>query len=439
MGAGLLIGLALAPLAVPLLTRSVGRLAAHRSVPLAHDPLARPLRDALSPADPLARFYAGRGYRPLWITAGHVDPAAWRLIAALERAGADDLDPATYNPAALMAAIARRTLDRDSLARTDIALSRAFAAFIGDLHQPAQSAGLAFVDPAVAVPGRDPAATLGRAARAPDMTTALATAQAMNPMYRSLRSALARGSPGAPLIAANLERARALPPALGGRYILVDIPAQILIAYDHGSPVGGMRVVVGALDNQTPAMIGLIRYAVLNPYWNVPPDVVRQEIAPHVLSEGPAWLRRRHFEPVSEGPVNWDAVANGAVKLPVRQIPGRGNVMGKVKFMLPNPLGIYLHDTPQRRLFGAAWRADSHGCVRLQHAKRLARWLFGRAAAADPAGPPDQRRDLAAPVPVYIVYLTALPTVGGVVFSPDIYRRDQPLLAELAGRPAMRR
>jgi hypothetical protein len=352
---------------------------------------------------------------------------------------ADDLDPAHYNPAALAAATTRRTPDREFQARTDIALSRAFAAFIGDLHRPARGAGMAFVDPAIAMPSRDPAVILGQAARALDMTAALAAAQAMNPIYRGLRAALARGGPGAPLIAANLERARALPPALGGRYILVDIPAQVLIAYDRGAPVGGMRVVVGALDNQTPAMIGLIRYALFNPYWNVPPDVVRQEIAPHVLSEGPAWLQRRHFEAVSDEPVDWDAVADGAVKLPVRQLPGRGNVMGKVKFMLPNPLGIYLHDTPQKRLFGVAWRADSHGCVRLQHAERLARWLFGRAAAADPAGPPDQRRDLAAPAPVYIVYLTAIPTAGGVAFSRDIYQRDPALAAELAGRPAMRR
>jgi murein L,D-transpeptidase YcbB/YkuD len=198
-----------------------------------------------------------------------------------------------------------------------------------------------------------------------------------------------------------------------------------------------MRVVVGALDNQTPAMIGLIRYALFNPYWNVPPDVVRQEIAPHVLRDGPEWLQRRHFEAVSEGPVDWDAVADGTVKLPVRQLPGHGNVMGKVKFMLPNPLGIYLHDTPQKRLFGAAWRADSHGCVRLQRAERLAHWLFGRAAVMDSAGPPDQRRDLAAPAPVYIVYLTAVPTAGGLAYSPDIYGRDPALAAELAGRPAM--
>jgi murein L,D-transpeptidase YcbB/YkuD len=406
---------------------------------LAHDPLARPLREALSPGDPLAPFYAARGYRPLWITRGRVDPAARRVIAILEGAAADDLDPAPYNPAALAAAIARQTPDRQFQARTDIALSRAFAAFIGDLHRPARGARLAFVDPAVAMPSRDPSAILGQAARAPDLTAGLAAAQAMNPIYRGLRAALARGGPGAPLIAANLERARALPPSLGGRYILVDIPAQILIAYDHGARVGGMRVVVGALDNQTPAMIGLIRYALFNPYWNVPPDVVRQEIAPHVLRDGPAWLQRRHFEAVSEGPVDWDAVADGTVKLPVRQLPGRGNVMGKVKFMLPNPLGIYLHDTPQKRLFGAAWRADSHGCVRLQRAERLAHWLFGRAAVMDSAGPPDQRRDLAAPAPVYIVYLTAVPTAGGVVYSPDIYGRDPALTAELAGRPAMRR
>lgn len=261
---GLAVGLVAAPLVVPLLTNHSD--AQHAAPAVAHDPLARPLRRDLSSSDPLARFYGARGYRPLWIIGGRVDPAAWRLIAALERAGTDDLDPAVYNPAALAAAIARPTRDRDFQAKTEIALSRAFAAFIADLHRPTKGARLAFVDPAIPMPSPRPGDILSQAARAPDMTAALAAAQATNPIYLGLRAALAGAGPLKPLIAANLERARALPPSLGPRYILVDIPAQTLTTYDHGAPVGSMRVVVGALDNQTPAMIGPIRYALFNPY-----------------------------------------------------------------------------------------------------------------------------------------------------------------------------
>lgn len=161
---------------------------------------------------------------------------------------------------------------------------------------------------------------------------------------------------------------------------------------------------------------------------------MRKEIAPKVLRQGTAWLESRRFEAVSERPVDWSQVAAGAADPPVRQLPGPANVMGRVKFMLPNPLGIYLHDTPGKGLFAAADRADSHGCVRLQHAGHLARWLFGRPIGADPDGPADQERDLAAPVPVYIVYLTAVPTTRGVAFAPDIYGRDRALMAGMARR-----
>jgi L,D-transpeptidase YcbB len=108
----------------------------------------------------------------------------------------------------------------------------------------------------------------------------------------------------------------------------------------------------------------------------------------------------------------------------VRQRPGPHNMMGTVKFMLPNPLGIYLHDTPMRGLFGDASRTDSAGCVRLQHPARLGAWMFGQKQAFDSKGAPDQRVNLPTPVPVYILYLTAQPGADGISYPPDIYSRD---------------
>jgi murein L,D-transpeptidase YcbB/YkuD len=109
----------------------------------------------------------------------------------------------------------------------------------------------------------------------------------------------------------------------------------------------------------------------------------------------------------------------------MRQRPGGSNVMGAIKFMLPNRLGIYLHDFPDKSLFAREERRLSSGCVRLADAPRLARFLF-RGAAPRPAGPdPEQRVDLPEPVPVYITYLTALPDpVRGVVPQRDVYARD---------------
>ena len=188
-------------------------------------------------------------------------------------------------------------------------------------------------------------------------------------------------------------------------------------------------------------MAGLIRFAVLNPYWNMPHDLARER-AKRVLREGPGFLARERLQilsdwsasasPIGPAQVNWRAVASGKQKLRMRQLPGGDNVMGSVKFMLPNHLGIYLHDTPNKASFAAADRRLSSGCVRVEDAARLARWLFEGKSPRPRGGAPEQRVDLPEPVPVYITYLTALPAAGGgIVFQPDLYGRDFALLAQL--------
>lgn len=243
------------------------------------------------------------------------------------------------------------------------------------------------------------------------------------------------------LIRINLERARALPADLGDRYVLVDAAAARLWMYEDGQPVDSMRVIVGKPESETPMMASMIRYAVLNPYWNVPPDLVRDRIAPNVLEHGPAYLNERGYELLSgwdddavqldSASVDWQAVAAGRETLRVRQRPGVGNFMGDVKFRMPNDLGIFLHDTPDRALFDAPDRRLSSGCVRLEDAQRLSRWLFGRQVQAR-SDDPEQRIDLPDPVPIYITYFTAAPAEdGGIAFLSDVYGRDRAMLAQL--------
>jgi len=279
------------------------------------------------------------------------------------------------------------------------------------------------------------------------MDAALQGGEQMNPLYLALRQSwtMARAKdPNAAITALlrnNMERARALPPDLGQRYILVNPAAEHLWMYANGKPQDDMRVVVGKLTEPTPSLIGLIRYALFNPYWNVPPDLVRDKIAPKVLEHGLGYFADQHFQALDgfkpnaavldPARIDWKAVASGAQTLRVRQLPGTHNMMGTVKFMLPNPLGIYLHDTPMRGLFGDASRTDSAGCVRLQQPAKLAAWLLGHPQAYDPNGPPDQRMNLARPVPVYILYLTAQPGPNGMSFPPDIYNRDTALKSAL--------
>ncbi len=232
------------------------------------------------------------------------------------------------------------------------------------------------------------------------------------------------------LLALNLERARLLP-GPWVRHVMVDAASARLWYYSDGSVDGTMKVVAGTNQTQTPFMAGMIRYATLNPYWNIPPDLVESKVAPRILKG--ATLKGLKYEalsdwsanpqPLAQSAIDWNAVAAGQQEVRVRQLPGGSNAMGKVKFMFPNDLGIYLHDTPQRDLFGKADRHFSNGCVRLEDAQRLGRWFFGKAIAAE-GSTPEQHRPLPQPVPVYLTYLTAVPTADGVQFLPDIYERD---------------
>jgi L,D-transpeptidase YcbB len=238
------------------------------------------------------------------------------------------------------------------------------------------------------------------------------------------------------LVLLSMERVKRLP-AEGKKYILVDAGSAKLWMYENGRPVGSMNVVVGAASSETPMMAAAIRYANVNPYWNVPPDLVAKLIAPRVLAEGPAYLKARGYQVldswdddprvVDPSSVDWKAVADGLREARVRQLPGPTNSMGEIKFMMPNEYGIYLHDTPNKALFGEANRWVSNGCVRVEDARRLARWIFGEMPRA-PEARHDFRVELEQPVPVYITYLTvgAQPELS---FRPDPYERNAPVLA----------
>ena len=436
VAAGLVAGLLLAPVVAPWLT---GRASL--------SPVARQLRAQLGPADgEVGRFYRSDRYRLLWVDGRALKPEAAQLIARLRSSDRDGLDPAHYHLQQLNQELGRAGSDPKALALAELDLSRAYTTYVRDLHLAAPVARLAFIDPAVHTPPLGAYGVLEQAAKAPTMTDALQGAMKVNPIYSGLRDAWNARRAGhgddqtARLLRINMERARALPPDLGARYILVNPAAETLWTYAGGQSQGQMRVVVGKLTEPTPSMIGLVRYALFNPYWNVPPDLVRDKIAPKVLQHADYFTDQRFqaldgFRPnaavLDPAKIDWKAVASGAKTIRVRQLPGPHNMMGTVKFMLPNRLGIYLHDTPMRGLFGDAARTDSAGCVRLQNPARLAGWLFGRPVTPDTHGAPDQRVDLPTPVPVYILYLTAQPGSGGLSILPDIYNRDPAVLASL--------
>jgi murein L,D-transpeptidase YcbB/YkuD len=245
----------------------------------------------------------------------------------------------------------------------------------------------------------------------------------------------------------NLERAVALP-AGSLRYVDVNAAAQRLFMYENGELVDSMRVVVGKPKHATPMMNAFIRAAALNPYWNVPPDLAAERIAPHVVKRGVRYLTENRYELLSDwsdnatvidpSTVDWKAVADGRVEVRIRQLPGPHNALGAMKFVFPNREGIFLHDTPERELLSEASRLYSGGCIRLEDAPRFARWLFGRDLHKQ-GDAPEQIVGIPTLVPLYITYLTAVPSGSSVAYYDDVYGRDAAQLAALgAGKSATR-
>jgi len=243
----------------------------------------------------------------------------------------------------------------------------------------------------------------------------------------------------------NLERWRWLPRDLGARHIIVNIPAYRLEVWENGSVQLAMRVVVGKKDTPTPIFNDTMTHLVFSPYWNVPPDIAKNETLPAILTDI-AFLDRNNMEIVDESgdPVDPRTIdPTEPEKYRFRQRPGRENSLGLVKFMFPNQYHVYLHDTPAESLFTRATRSFSHGCVRLDQPVALAEyvlrdqpeWTPERIRAAMHAGE-ERLVKLRGPVPVYLGYWTAAVTPEGVQFLDDVYGIDSRQSAQVAERLA---
>jgi murein L,D-transpeptidase YcbB/YkuD len=395
----------------------------------------------------IAQFYRSRGGAPLWFapSAGNAAP---QLIQLLATAHADNLNPRRYNVRALTRAIAEARTGRPAaIQRAEALLSQAFVSYARDVrHDP--GVGIVYVDKDLKPTPPSPSELLTAAARAPSLGDHIQQMSWMNPIYAKLRQAIAsriyRNAAEFGLLRLNLERARALPSG-GGRYVIVNPPAARLYMYENGQVVDSMRVVAGRPDPiaQTPMMNALIRYVALNPYWNAPEDIAARKLAPNVLKRGRAYLNEKGYEILSswDNPrvidpmsVDWKAVVAGRAKVIMRQKPGPANSMGRMKFMFPNAQGIWLHDTPEREKIEDAARLESNGCVRLEDAPRFARWLFNGRPPRPQGARPEQKVNLPEPVPIYLTYLTAVPSGTSIVYFDDFYGKDRAQARQFAAR-----
>lgn len=395
-------------------------------------PLAQP---ASNVAAEVAAFYQRFPNTRIWFKAGADSPAVARLIAILDRSPFDGLANGPQLARAVeVAQTQARTGDPVALAAADRALSMAWVEYVQLLKKP--TPGMLYEVPYLLPKNGRTDQILLTTAAAPSLPAYLEEASNPNVIYTSLRDtayAAARASGNLapdPRLLANLQRVRSIPSS--GKFMVVDSGTQVLTMYENGKPYDSMKIVVGKSEYATPMIASIMYYIVYNPYWNAPDHLVRR-IAQNYLSQGDSYLKSRGYqvmkdwtaasEVVPSSEVDWKAVASGKIQVRVRQKPSGDNSMGDLKFPFPNGQDIFLHDTPTKEYFARSTRTLSNGCVRLEDARRLGRWLLGTEPVS-PGNDAEIQVQLPRGVPVYLTYVTAEVKDGQIAYRADPYGWD---------------
>jgi murein L,D-transpeptidase YcbB/YkuD len=245
-------------------------------------------------------------------------------------------------------------------------------------------------------------------------------------------------------IAANMERWRWLPRNFERRYIRVNVPDQSVEFVRNGQAVLHSKVIIGRKTSPTPILRTEVVGIVANPPWDIPGDIAAKQLLPH-LRQNPNYLATRNMV-LADGPaddrhganINWHGVSD--IPYQVQQVPGPDNVLGVLMLDSPNDFDVYLHDTGNRKTFAEKTREMSNGCVRVDQIFPLASLAFSNGASDDAGEIADavssgrtERLALREPMPLYLLYWTAIAQPGGTVeFRPDRYGRDRILIARLA-------
>jgi murein L,D-transpeptidase YcbB/YkuD len=239
----------------------------------------------------------------------------------------------------------------------------------------------------------------------------------------------------------NMERWRWMPDELGERYLLVNMAGFELQAIEDDKTVMDMRVIIGRPYRSTPAFAGQMSYLVFNPYWNVPHKLAILDLLPKQQAD-PDYLTLKGFrvyadwskgaQELDPAEIDWPAYTPETFPYRLRQDPGKSNSLGRIKFMLPNPYAVYLHDTPSRHLFRRPVRTFSSGCIRVEEPVQLADFVLRDGTGTTTVDVLEEidsgeNHSISLPktVPVYLLYLTTwVDDEGRAHFHDDVYGRD---------------
>jgi L,D-transpeptidase YcbB len=242
----------------------------------------------------------------------------------------------------------------------------------------------------------------------------------------------------------NLERYRWFLNDLEPTYIMVNIPEFTLRYFEKGNKLWSTKVIVGKPARETPVFKADMQYIILNPQWVIPPTILEKDALP-ALRKNVGYLGQKRLRiidrdghTVNPSSVNWNEYSASNFPYRLQQTAGDQGSLGRIKFMLPNKYIVYLHDTPSKDLFQKTVRTFSSGCIRVEHPLDLARivlrdsvkWNAGRIQAAVNSGR-TSTVPLPKRIPVFILYMTAVPSGEELFFREDVYNRDNTLLKAL--------
>jgi murein L,D-transpeptidase YcbB/YkuD len=417
-------------------------------------------------------FYSNRNFAPIWTAGGKLRPQARPATDFLAKVGADGLDPADY-PAPKFDNADPAKLAADELTMTNAVLTFARHASIGRVAFTRVSGAVYFDQKAP-----DAAEVLGKLAESADIRATLDAFNPQHPAYKALKARLAaarsgkfsevdnnrgpvkavaepqketkkdkRKSKGAKedsaeakpstanvdSIIANLERWRWMPHELGDAYVMVNVPDFTLKVVQNGKTVWQTKIVVGKVGNQaTPLLTETMKFITVNPTWNVPPSIIRNEYLP-ALARDPNALARIGLQ-IGRN-------ADGSIR--IYQPPGERNALGRIRFNFPNRFLVYQHDTSDKKLFDHTVRAYSHGCMRVQNPDKYAEVLLGVSQPEERYttdriqamyGKGERTINLKTPIPVYITYQTAfVDDAGQLQARADLYGHDKEITRILHG------
>lgn len=246
----------------------------------------------------------------------------------------------------------------------------------------------------------------------------------------------------------NLERSRWVLHDLPEKFVLADIAGFTVSYYLNGKVIWNTRAQVGQPFRKTPIFKSNIRYLVFNPTWTVPPTILEEDILPKVHQD-PGYLKRKNLSvldfsgnPVDESTIDWSAYPDTKFPYMLRQDPGPGGALGRIKFMFPNEYSVYLHDTPYRSLFENNERAYSSGCIRIEKPYELTALLLDNpkqwnTISITKAIDSLKTANVSLPQPVTIIlfyWTTTIDDNGNILFKPDIYERDAAISKGLSSR-----